>query len=81
MPVKPPAASPSIPDRPPARTLRPMRVLLILLAASSLAHAGLMRIPLGKAIEVWFVQRMLLLGLVAVVVAAAVAAVLVRQAA
>ncbi|HEY2785789.1 MAG TPA: hypothetical protein VGJ05_12540 [Fimbriiglobus sp.] len=41
------------------------------LAVSSLAHAGLMKIAVGKAIEVWFVQRLLLLGLVAFVIGAA----------
>jgi hypothetical protein len=40
-----------------------------------------MKIPVGKAVEVWFVQRLLLFGLVALVVGAAVLAVIVRRAA
>ncbi len=51
------------------------------LAVSSVAHAGLMKITIGKAIEVWFVQRLLLLALIALIVGAAVVAVLARQAA
>jgi hypothetical protein len=51
------------------------------LAVSAAAHAVLMKIPLGKAVEVWFVQRLLLFGLIALVVGAVAAAILVRQAA
>jgi hypothetical protein len=51
------------------------------LAASAVAHAGLMKIPIGKAVEVWFVQRLLLFGLIAAVIGAAALAVLARRAA
>ena len=49
------------------------------LAAASAAHAVLMKIPLGKAVEVWFVQRLMLFALVGLVLGAAAAAVAVRQ--
>ena len=48
--------------------------------ASATAHAGLMRIPFGKALEVWFVQRLLLLALVLLVAGVGVAVLIARQA-
>jgi hypothetical protein len=49
------------------------------LAASAAAHAMLMKIPLGKAVEVWFVQRLMLFALVGVVLTAAALAIAARQ--
>jgi hypothetical protein len=39
----------------------------------------LMKIPLGKAVEVWFVQRLMLFALVGVVLTAAALAIAARQ--
>jgi hypothetical protein len=50
------------------------------LVVSSVAHAGLMKITIGKAIEVWFVQRLLLFGLILLIAGAAALAILARQA-
>ena len=49
------------------------------LVISSGIHAGLMGIRFGKGIEVWFVQRLITLGLIAAVVFVAALVVLVQN--